>query len=151
VLANDPAAPADLREKAIRLAGRVLDADPAVRGGMGETRARELLESGAAQAKMEQMIAAQGPSPLSPVLGSRVEEVAAERAGKVSAVDCLRIANIARLAGAPTDAGAGIDLLKRVGEEVRAGEPLYRLYGSDVSDFGFAVEAAAADSGFQIG
>jgi thymidine phosphorylase len=150
VLANDPAAPADLREKAIRLAGRVLDADPAVRGGMGEARARELLESGAAQAKMEQIIAAQGPSPLSPALGSRVEEVVAARDGRISAVDCLRIANIARLAGAPTDAGAGIDLLKRVGEEVRADEPLYRLYGSDASDFSFAVEAAVTDSGFEI-
>jgi len=151
VLAGDPAAPADLRDKAIRLAGRVLDADPDLPGGRGEARARELLQSGAARAKMEAIIAAQGASPLASALGGLAHDVVALVDGPVLGVDCLRIANVARLAGAPTDAGAGVEILKRVGDSVRAGEPLYRIYGSDPSDFSFAVEAAEADRGFSIG
>ncbi|WP_374571533.1 thymidine phosphorylase family protein [Phenylobacterium sp.] len=148
VLAGDPDAPADLREKAIRLAGRVLDLDPALPGGQGEHRARELLDSGAAQAKMDAIIAAQGPSPLhDAALGALVHEVRAASTGPILGIDCLRIANVARLAGAPTDAGAGVELLKRVGDTAKAGEPVYRIYGSDPSDFGFAVEAAEADCG----
>jgi len=150
VLRNSPDAPTDLREKAIRLAGRVLDSDPALPGGQGEIRARELLESGAALARMEAIVAAQGPSPLKATLGALVHEVRAEVSGWVSTVDCLRIANVARLAGAPTDAGAGLDLLKRVGDPVKAGEPLYRIHGSDSCDFGFAVEAAGVDPGFKV-
>lgn len=150
VLAGRADAPRDLREKAIRLAGRVLEADPALPGGQGENRARDLLESGAARARMEAIVEAQGPSPLSGRLGEAAHEVLAERDGAVAAIDCLRIANIARLAGAPTDAGAGIDLLKRVGETARRGEPLYRIHGSDACDFSFAVEAAGIDSGFRV-
>ena len=118
---------------------------------MGETRARELLESGAAMAKLEEIAAAQGPSPLKNELAPLCYEVAASHGGWVEAVDCLRIAQVARLAGAPTDAGAGIDLLKRVGEPVRAGEPLYRIHGLDPADFGFAKDAADEASGFKVG
>ena len=60
VLHNDPAAPADLREKALRLAGRVIEFDPDVRGGDGWRIARDILESGRALAQMEAIIDAQG-------------------------------------------------------------------------------------------
>src|SRR6185437_16480700 len=48
VLANDPAAPADLREKSLQLVAHLLEYDPDLRGGAGYRRARELLDSGAA-------------------------------------------------------------------------------------------------------
>ena len=60
VLHNDPAAPADLREKSLRLAGRVIEFDPDVRGGDGWRIARDILESGRALAQMEAIIDAQG-------------------------------------------------------------------------------------------
>ena len=150
VLQNRTDAPADLREKAIRLAARLLEQDPGLPGGAGERRARDLLESGAAHRKMDEIIAAQGSSPICGQLGSLVEEVGAHRTGAVTAVDCLRIASVARLAGAPTDPGAGLDLLVRVGDRVEAGQPLYRIHGSEPSDFAFAVEAAAEISGVEI-
>jgi thymidine phosphorylase len=76
--------------------------------------------------------------------------VTAPSAGRVSAIDCRQIAVIARLAGAPTDPGAGIELLHKTGSVVRKGEPLYRIHGSEPSDFGFAVEAAGIDSGVRV-
>jgi thymidine phosphorylase len=150
VLENAPDAPVDLKEKAILLAGKVLEFDPNLAGGMGAARARALLEGGAAARKMDQIIDAQGRSPCAPVLGGLTYEVAARADGWVDAVDCERISLVARLAGAPTDVGAGIDLLKRRGDPVRAGEPLYRIHGVDPADFGFAREAADADPGFRV-
>lgn len=150
VLDNAPGAPADLREKAIVLAGRMLECDPDLRGGQGARRARELLESGAARRKLDQIIEAQGASPLKAVLGGLVHEVRAPADGHVGAIDCLRIATIARLAGAPTDPGAGVEILARLGEKVRAGEPLYRIYASEAFDFTLAAEAAQEGSGISL-
>ncbi|ALG74030.1 thymidine phosphorylase [Azospirillum thiophilum] len=151
VLRNDPAAPADLRERALLLAGRILEFDPAVRGGAGCSRARNLLESGAALATMERIIAMQGPPPAVATLGTLVAEVAAPADGVVASLDCYRLARIARLAGAPNDKGAGIDLLRKVGERVRRGEPLYRIHAGTNADFTFAQAFAADDSGVVVG
>lgn len=150
VLEGRPDAPADLKEKSIRLAGLLLENDPNVRGGQGERRARELLESGAARTRMEAICEAQGPSPLDRRLGELAAEIKAPTTGRLAAIDSQRIATIARLAGAPTDPGAGLDLLRKTGDLVRAGEPLYRIYASEPSDFGFAVEAADAENGVRV-
>ncbi|MFI4933580.1 MAG: thymidine phosphorylase family protein [Caulobacterales bacterium] len=150
VLERRPEAPRDLLDKSVMLAGRLLETDPQVQGGRGEARARELVQSGAARRKLDEIIHAQGTSPISSELGSLGHEVTAVRPGRVAAIDCLRIAAVARLAGAPTDPGAGLLLLKSVGETVRAGDPLYRIHGQEPSEFRFAVEAATDDSGFLV-
>jgi len=150
VLEQRPEAPRDLEAKAVKLAGRLLETDPQVPGGRGEARARELIASGEARRKLDQIIEAQGPSPLKATLGALTREIAAPHDGVVSAIDCLQIARIARLAGAPTDAGAGIRLLKTVGDPVRAAEPIYRIHGEEPSEFGFAVETAEEESGFRV-
>jgi len=63
VLRNAPDAPADLRDKSLLLAARMLEFDPALRGGEGMARAQELLRSGAALAAMQRIMALQGPPP----------------------------------------------------------------------------------------
>lgn len=150
VLRGEPTAPADLREKSLLLAARILEFDPALRGGQGEARARELLASGAALRAMERIIEAQGPATQRYALGSLTCEVTADTAGVVAAIDCYRLARIARLAGAPLDKGAGIDLLRKVGDSVRRGDPLYRIHACVAADFGFATEFAGTDHGYRI-
>ena len=150
VLRNDVGAPRDLRERALHLAAAILEFDPALKGGSGAVRAREILESGAALAVMERLIAAQGPPPAKPALGHLVSEITAPRAGTVRAIDCARIGRIARLAGAPTSKGAGIDLLHKAGDAVRAGEPLYRIHAAVDTDFIFATEMAHDALGYDI-
>ncbi|MCG5243910.1 thymidine phosphorylase family protein [Azospirillum doebereinerae] len=147
VLRGAADAPQDLRDRALHLAGRILEFDPAVRGGAGEALARRLLDSGAALAAMERIMAMQGPPPAAARLGSLVAEVPAAADGVVGALDCYRIARIARLAGAPNDKGAGIDLLRKVGDRVRKGEPLYRIHAGTNADFTFAQAHAAEDCG----
>ncbi|HSN79431.1 MAG TPA: thymidine phosphorylase family protein [Rhodoferax sp.] len=154
VLQNDPQAPNDLRQKALRLAGRLIECHPDVRGGDGFSIARDILDSGRALAKMNAIIAAQGAKEFDfnkPRLGVLTFEVCAPADGVVTNIDNLQVARIARLAGAPKVACAGIDLFKKLGETVAAGEVLYRVHASYQSDLGFARQASARCSGFTLG
>jgi thymidine phosphorylase len=151
VLANDPTAPPDLREKSLRLAAHLLDHDPDLRGGAGYARARELLDSGAALKQMQKIIEAQGPSRSKTDLGDLTADIPASHDGVVEAIDCLRLNRLARTAGAPIDKGAGIKVLKKLGARVEQGEPLYRIHCSDDAQFDLALAAARADAGYVIG
>lgn len=132
------------------LAGRVLEFDPALEGGRGYARAMELLGSGEALAAMERLIDAQGRRKEVLEPGSHRHEICAPADGKVTAIDCHLIARIARLAGAPMDKGAGIDLLHKVGDEVRRGEVLYRIHAHSGTGLGFARDLALASSGYTV-
>jgi thymidine phosphorylase len=150
VLENAPDAPRDLRERALHLAGMVLEFDEHVRGGTGLQRARELLDSGEALRAMRQIIEAQGANTDAAVPGHLTRDVLAPTDGVVEEIDCYRIARVARLAGAPAYPGAGIDLFKKIGEAAAAGEPLYRIHAGLASDFQFAVDMAATDNGYRL-
>ena len=154
VLENDPRAPNDLRQKALRLAGRMLEFDPDVRGGDGFAIARDILDSGRALAKMDAIIHAQGGKPFdhnAPQLARLAFEVMAEADGLVAGIDNHQLARIARLAGAPKMQGSGVDLLKKLGDPVKKGEPLYRVHADYPADLDFARQASARASGYAIG
>ena len=151
VLRGDPEAPHDLRQKSLRLAGRMIEFDPDVRGGQGYQIARDILESGRALAQMEAIIEAQGRRAEPPPLGALSTEILAPQDGVVLSLDNLRIARIARLAGAPQVPGAGLDLLKKLGDTVKAGEALYRIHAQYPTDLQFARELADRDSGCRLG
>ena len=154
VLENDPDAPNDLRQKALRLAGRMLEFDPDVRGGDGFAIARDILDSGRALAKMDALIRAQGARPFdhnAPQLARRSFDVVAEADGVVCGIDNQQLARIARLAGAPKVQGAGVDLLRKLGDHVGRGDPLYRVYADFAADLEFARQAARRASGYAIG
>ena len=154
VLRNDPSAPQDLRQKALRLAGRMLEFDPDVRGGDGYAIARDILESGRALAKMRAIIEAQGAhefDPDAPALAPLSFEVTAPSDGVVCQVDNLQLARIARLAGAPKVQGAGVDLLCRLGDELKAGQPMYRVHAAFPADQAFARAACEQASGLEVG
>lgn len=145
VLDNDPQAPADLVEKALFFASRILAWDPALGSvAAGRARAEELLRSGAARAAFDRIIDAQGrrKPPVAP--GLLVHTVRSPKAGMVSEIDGWAVAGIARRAGAPFDKAAGIDLRRHVGDRVAAGDPLFAIHASASSDLDEA--KAMADS-----
>ena len=151
VLDNDPNAPNDLRQKALYLAGRILEFDPDVRGGRGFHLARDILESGRAAKKMQEIIDAQGEVEPVPVSAPLSIEVNAEKSGFVTAINNYQLARIARLAGAPMSLNAGVDLFKKLGDEVEQGEPLYRIQAEFPADFKFAQNLAEQSNGYNIG
>jgi thymidine phosphorylase len=151
VLQNDPDAPNDLRQKALRLAGRVLEFDPDVRGGEGFAIARDILDSGRALAKMNAIIAAQGAQSKSYPMGKMTYDILSPADGVVTVIDNFQMARIARFAGAPMDKGAGVDLFKKLGDSVKKDEPLYRLYAEFPADYKFALALCDQKSGYTIG
>ena len=152
VLNNDPEAPDDLLQKALRLAGRVLEFDPDVRGGQGYTIARDILESGRALSKMNDIIDSQGRQITQPELGKLVFEVCAKTDGTIIDINNYQMAKIARFAGAPMDKGAGVDLLKKLGDTVKKGDALYRVHAEFKSDYDFAQRLTSEHgSGYSIG
>ena len=154
VLQNHPLAPQDLRQKSLRLAGRLLECDPDIRGGDGYAIARDILDSGRALEKMRALIEAQGARPFDPeraALGSLSFDVVADRDGVVTGIDNFQIARIAQLAGAPKVKGAGVDLMRKLGESVQVGDVLYRVYAAFQSDLAFARQAADRDTAVRLG
>ncbi len=154
VLENHPDAPNDLRQKALRLAGRLIECSPDVRGGDGFAIARDILDSGRALAQMQAIVAAQGSRGFDhhhSALGPLTLVVSAPRDGVVIGIDNLQIAQIARLAGAPKVQGAGVDLCAKLGDAVQAGQPLYRVHAAYPADLEFARLASARSSGYSLG
>jgi len=154
VLENDPRAPNDLRQKALRLAGRLIECDPDVRGGDGFAIARDILDSGRALTKMNDIIQAQGSKGFDhnqPGLGPLTLEIRASQAGVVTSIDNLQMARIAGLAGAPKVKNAGVDLLCKLGDAVALDTLLYRVHASFAADLEFARQACNRSTGYTIG
>lgn len=151
VLANDSRAPADLREKSLQLAGRILEFHADVRGGNGYHLARDILESGRALEKMNRIIERQGQKEAITV-AELVISVKSNHTGVIKSIDNLIIARIAHMAGAPLNAGAGIDLNRKLGDIVRKGETLYQVYTSFRANWDFVQQFIHEQgNGYQVG
>lgn len=146
VLRGEPSAPPDLRERSLALAGVLLEhLDAAPRGG-GSARAAAILDGGAAWRKFTAICEAQGGL-REPPLAAHARPWAAERAGTVTAIDNRRLARAAKLAGAPREPAAGIDLHVHVGARVSQGEPLFTMHAQSAGELDYALEYASTNSG----
>lgn len=149
VLMNKKDAPQDLREKALFLAGRILEFDPKLRGGQGYSVAKDILDSGQALNVMNNIIRSQGQAP-QPQLGKLTRDIVANTDGIVEAIDNARLNKIGVLAGASQYAGAGLDLFKKVGDHVYQGETLFRIHACNATDFAFANSVVDGYNGYEI-
>ena len=113
--------------------------------------ARDILDSGRALEKMRAIIQAQGSQTTVFKPGTLTFEITAPSDGVVTAIDNLQLAKIARMAGAPMDKGAGVDLLHKLGAKVAKDEPLYRVHAEFQADYQFAENLARQNSGYTIG
>ncbi|WP_423194728.1 phosphonate metabolism protein/1,5-bisphosphokinase (PRPP-forming) PhnN [Cupriavidus sp. H18C2] len=146
VLDNNPAAPADLRAKALRFAGEIIAFDPRVGSAeQGLEIATRLLASGEAKAAFDQIAAAQGRH-AAPVLPSAlIHEIRAARAGRVASIEGVQVSGVARAAGAPRNAGAGLDLLCTIGAHVEVDQALYRIHAASPEALAAAVALACGE------
>lgn len=137
VLRGVDAAPTDLRQRALSLAGELLEFCGHSQPGEGHARAAWLLDSGAAWAKFQAICEAQGGL-REPGLAPLREPVLAERDGYVAAMDSRRLARVAKLAGAPGSANAGLALHVRLGDRVQRGAPLFTLHAQAPGELAYA-------------
>lgn len=138
VLQNDKAAPDDLRDRALDIAGHVLEFAPAVGTGHGRRLASEILTSGKAWAKFQAICEAQGGLRAVPK-AAFTHDVAAAESGLITAIDNRRVARVAKLAGAPADKVAGLDLLTGVGQTVERGQPLFTVHAASRGELDYAL------------
>ncbi len=137
LLALDNKGPNDLTNKSLDLAGILLELSGKAKKGRGRDAAEKILVSGKAKKKMREIIEAQGGNPsVKPSdikLGKKTYTVKAGGKGNVRYIDNKAISMVARAAGAPKDASAGVYLHVTVGACVKVGGPLFTLY-SESSD-----------------
>ena len=145
VLRREASAPADLRDRALDLAGILLDM---VRGGIagtGRERAKNLLYNGAAEAKFMAICEKQGGY-REPRVASHRAPVLAAQGGRITAIDNRLIARIAKLAGAPRQQGAGVLLLAAIGEIVSADDPLFEIHAETPGELSYARDYSDSQS-----
>jgi thymidine phosphorylase len=142
VLRGEPTAPADLRDRALALAGALLEFVAGVRPGDGLALARSALDSGAALRKFEAICEAQGGMRVPPV-ARFTDAVASPRAGVVTAIDNRRLARVAKLAGAPKAPAAGLELHTPLGAAVERGEQLFTVHAEAPGELAYALAYAS--------
>ncbi|MGH8963237.1 MAG: thymidine phosphorylase [Jatrophihabitantaceae bacterium] len=128
------------------VAGAGLDVDPA-----------DALRDGRAMDAWRAMIAAQGGDPDAPLPTAREKHVVnAPSTGVLTRLDAYAVGVAAWRLGAgrarkedPVSAGAGVLMLAKPGDQVRAGEPLLELHSDDADRFERAL--AALDGAVHIG
>lgn len=144
VLQGRSEAPPDLRQRAIALAGALLELAGSASPGKGEEIATRALLDGAAWTKFQRICEAQGGMRVPPVASYR-EPVLASRAGRIAAIDNRRLAKVAKLAGAPDDKAAGVELHVALGAAVAAGEPLYTVHSEAPGELTYSLDYVAAN------
>jgi thymidine phosphorylase len=141
VLQRQAGAPANLAERAILLAGELLEFGEAARAGEGAALAASVLADGRAWRKFQEICEAQGGLREPPRASVR-QDIVALRSGSVIAIDNRRLARIAKLAGAPKTACAGIDLHVQHGDFVERGQPLFTLHAGSAGALAYAADYA---------
>lgn len=137
-------APQDLRHRSIALAGAVLELAGTAPEGGGEAMAGKTLDDGLAWAKFRRICEAQGGMRVPPTSHHR-RPLLADRSGRVHAIDNRRIARLAKLAGAPDDKAAGVDLHVAVGDRVTSGQPLCTVHADSPGELVYAFDYAAVN------
>jgi len=131
--------PLALEAKALRLSGKLLDlclaAAKKKTSQTGEELAKELLYSGKAHAKMQEIIKIQGGDPdvesTHLHAGRYKEEIESKKKGRVVGIDNKQVSIICRILGCPTDKRAGLYGNRRLEDQVDRNDILCTLYSSD--------------------
>ncbi len=143
VLQNAPHAPRDLRERALTLAGAVLALGAKVSQEEGIAMARQVLDDGTAWRKFQAICEAQGGMRAPPrALHSHV--ITASHRGRVVAVDNRVLARIAKLAGAPKAAAAGVSFDAPIGADIEVGQPYLTIHAESPGELAYACAFAEA-------
>lgn len=143
VLEQTEERPLDLEERALNLAGTLLDLcledapkelQEQVKKDHGDGRAwaMHILSSGQAHEKMKEIIKAQDGDPKvtseTLKLGKYSYQIIAKASGTIKKVHSKNATAIAKILGAPNDKKAGIYMEKKIGDQVKKGDILYTLY-----------------------
>lgn len=143
VLRNKADAPRDLCERALAVAGAVLDLLPGTTQGNGLALASEVLCSGAAFRKFLAICAAQGGFQ-EPRTAQFIKPFPAPISGRIIRINNRHLARVAKLAGAPHDAVAGVMCMLREGDLIERGAALFDVHAATRGELAYALDYAFA-------
>ncbi|UXM84213.1 AMP phosphorylase [Methanococcus aeolicus] len=143
---HDPkSAPNSLIEKSVSLAGVLLELGGRAQIGQGQKVAWEILESGKALEKFNEIVVEQGGTITKPEeieLGEYTMDIHSPKDGYVTGISNKLITKLAKEAGCPKDKKAGIFLRVKTGNNVNKGDILYTIYSSSEERLDAAVNFA---------
>lgn len=145
VLQGNAMAPADLKDHALVLAGALLELGGVAPDGGGLKLAAECLASGRAWTKFQRICEAQGGM-RTPSVAKHRHVVSVRHNGLVDRIDSRKLSRVAKLAGAPDDKGAGVEMHVRLGAPVSRGEPGYTVYAESPGELDYAMSYVEANS-----
>ncbi|MDY0387912.1 MAG: AMP phosphorylase [Methanolobus sp.] len=141
--------PNSLIEKSAVIAGMLLEMGGVAAKGQGYDLAIETLKNGKALAKLKEIIEIQGGNPdvthKDIKVGEFTAELTAPANGYILEFYNKRIIQIARLAGAPNDKGAGVMIHKKRGQSVEKGQPVLTIYAEKKEKLADAIKSARED------
>ncbi len=127
--------PLDLEKKSLRIASELLALTGKYKIEEAEKAAREILRSGRAWKKMQEIIKIQGGKPKIDSedieLGKFQFKVKAEKDGRIAMYYNKMIGEFCRILGAPSVKTAGIYLDKVIGNTFKKGDTLFTIYAAD--------------------
>jgi thymidine phosphorylase len=144
VLNNAADAPADLRQRALAIAAAVIELGGAAAEGEGLGVAENVLCDGRALAKFQRICEAQGGFRTPPEAPLK-QAWAAPRSGVLTHINNRKLARLAKLAGAPDDKAAGVELHARLGDAVIAGRPIVTVHAEAPGELAYALAFAHAN------
>jgi thymidine phosphorylase len=139
IFQNHQQAPKDLQNRALVLAGKILEM-----GGVADTKngflmAQNILQSGAAWSKFQAICDAQGGM-RTPQTAPFKHTVNALKSGMVTFINNRFVSKLAKLAGAPSAPTAGLDFHIHLGQNILKGEPLFDIHAETQGELTYALE-----------
>lgn len=138
VLRGEAEAPQSLRERALVLAGAILELSSRVSPGEGYSTARSILDEGHAWRKFQAICEAQGGI-REPPRAEHTRIIEARSTGRVVRIDNRRLARVAKLSGAPKAPAAGVQLHTPLGSQVEKGQPLFTIHAEAPGELAYAL------------
>jgi putative thymidine phosphorylase len=137
--------PADLEKKSLKVSAELLALTGKYNQEQAEKASREILRSGKAWGKMQEIIKAQGGNPNIDSeqigLGKHRFKVKAKKSGRIAMYDNKAIAEFCRILGAPAAKTAGIYLDKVIGNTFKKGETIFTFYAASSARLNLAKAA----------
>lgn len=132
--------PIDLKNKSLKLAGKILEMVGKAKSGKGIKKAKEILQSGKAFEKFVEIIEAQGGE-IKDLGESKLKyNFKSQKKGIIKELKNKEINYLARLSGCPLDKKSGIYLHKKQGNLVKKGEVILTLYSESKSKLKEAIK-----------
>ncbi|MBI3035550.1 AMP phosphorylase [Candidatus Woesearchaeota archaeon] len=150
LLKRDSRRPVDLERKCLMMCASIFRM---VEKKDGYRKAFGILNSGKAYNKMIEIIKAQGGKEISAEdigIGKYSYDALSTKSGRIAYISNMLVSRIARIAGAPSDKGAGIYIYKHIGDKVKRGEKLFTIYSESKHEFEYAKDVAKSSRVFVI-